>query len=62
MFSETISPAVMLSPNAMNVVALSLGGAITVTVNGQLTATFFKSVAVHVTSVVPILNTESLAG
>jgi hypothetical protein len=52
----------MLSPNAMNLVALSLGGAITVTVNGQLTATFFKSVAVHVTSVVPILNTESLAG
>ena len=60
--SETISPAVMLSPNAMNLVTLSLGGAITVTVKGQLSVTCLASEAVHLTSVVPILKTESLAG
>ena len=52
----------MLSPNAMNFVALNRGGAITVTVNGQLSVTLLRSVAVHVTLVVPIANMESLDG
>jgi len=52
----------MLSPNAINLVTLSLGGAITVTVKGQLSVTCLASEAVHLTSVVPILKTESLAG
>ena len=32
-FSDTTSPAVMLSPNATNLVTLILGGTVTVTVN-----------------------------
>ena len=40
-FSETISPAVMLSPNATNWVALSVGGTLTVTVNEQRSVSCF---------------------
>jgi len=57
-----ISPAVRLSPNATNLDRLSCGGAVTVTMNVHSPITFFVSIAVHVTGVVPIWNVVSLAG
>src|SRR5580692_8697033 len=54
--STPSSPAVMLSPNARNLVAVSIGGASTVTVNTQASARCSASVAVHDTAVVPTLN------
>src|SRR5258708_149883 len=55
--STPSSPAVMLSPNATNLVAVSIGGASTVTVNEHASARCSTSVAVHEIVVVPMPRT-----
>src|SRR5437588_10750619 len=55
-------PAVMLSPNATNFVALSLGNPATVTLKLHDEVCCFASRAVHVTFVDPTLNRLPLAG
>ena len=55
------SPAVMLSPNARNLVAFRLGPT-TVTANVQLAVRCWASVAVQVTLVEPTGNDDPLDG
>jgi len=52
----------MLSPNPMNFVTVSRGGAVTVTCRVQDAVRLWASVAVHVTVVVPTGNVDPLAG
>jgi hypothetical protein len=55
-----MTPAVMLSPKARNLVALSLGGATTAIRKLQVEACCAASRAVHATSVAPTSNDEPL--
>ena len=56
------SPAVMLSPNARNLVFDSCASLATVTENEQLAVRFSESVAVHDTFVVPMGKLSPEAG
>jgi hypothetical protein len=56
------SPHVMLSPKASKRVRLIFGGCATVTVNVHESVRCSESVAVQVTVVEPIANTEPLGG
>jgi hypothetical protein len=56
------TPAVMLSPNARNLVSAIRGTGLTVTANVQALARDCASVAVHVTFVTPTGNAVSAAG
>jgi len=58
----TISPAVMLSPNARNRVRLSLGGGSTVTMNVQASVRAWASITVQLTVVEPTLNAVPAPG
>jgi hypothetical protein len=57
-----ISPAVMLSPRARNLVIVSSGVRVTVTVNEHELVRFRASVPVHVTVVAPIGKVDPEAG
>ena len=52
----------MLSPNAMNRVAVMRGGAVTTTANEQFALRLMASVARHMTLVMPIGNIDGLGG
>src|SRR5206468_7039584 len=56
------TPSLMLSPNAMNRVALIRGGAVTTMANEQLSVRFSASVTLQVTLVDPIGKIEGLGG
>ena len=51
-----VTPCVMLSPNAMNLTALNLAGAVTDTSNEHEAVRLVASVAVQATVVVPTVN------
>jgi hypothetical protein len=52
----------MLSPNARNRVAISVGGRVTETVKPQDALRLCASLAVHVTPVIPRENVDPLPG
>src|SRR5262245_13289173 len=60
--SGGVDPPVMLSPNARNVVALSLGGPVTRTVNLHVDVCCRRSMTEHSTVVVPSENAVPDAG